>query len=349
MQLFLRLKKKFELKPIEVAWRSLALYAAQVPRLYALSPASEESRILGKEVDICESRLAAATEPREIQRTSLRLQEVAERHAASQQRQFELLLDGLADSIRTLAGSVYSASEESENILDDLGTVESELREAQRASTLEDVQSRLMAGLQHVGRVVERQIKVQEKLREESESATRFLAQKLETVESEGRLDMLTRVGNRTALDFYGPTMQSKVEAGEGPFSLAMIDLDGFKAINDRFGHSFGDEALRIFVGRLRPSVGDRAFIARPGGDEFVVIAPMPMQRLLVRLGRLLDSFDRSNVSICVDGKAFEAPLGFSYGCMELAIGRPLKQTIAEADAMMYEHKRQRKSQRRSA
>ncbi|RYE83514.1 MAG: bifunctional diguanylate cyclase/phosphodiesterase, partial [Hyphomicrobiales bacterium] len=56
------------------------------------------------------------------------------------------------------------------------------------------------------------------------------------------------------------------------PFTLLMLDLDGFKAVNDSLGHSGGDDVLRIAADRLRAAVDERHLVARLGGDEFAIL-----------------------------------------------------------------------------
>ncbi|HUG86696.1 MAG TPA: diguanylate cyclase, partial [Euzebya sp.] len=65
--------------------------------------------------------------------------------------------------------------------------------------------------------------------------------------------------------------------------AVAIIDLDGFKQVNDRMGHRVGDEVLRTLVARLRELVPDDAVVGRMGGDEFVVLAPLEHQDALAR------------------------------------------------------------------
>ncbi|MBA3939761.1 MAG: sensor domain-containing diguanylate cyclase, partial [Sphingopyxis sp.] len=65
--------------------------------------------------------------------------------------------------------------------------------------------------------------------------------------------------------------------AAAGPddrFTVALLDLDGFKAVNDRHGHAVGDLLLCEVAARLRRACGDDAVVARQGGDEFAILAP---------------------------------------------------------------------------
>lgn len=85
--------------------------------------------------------------------------------------------------------------------------------------------------------------------------------------------DPLTGLANRRALD---ERMAALVGKGEGApsFRLALLDLDGFKPVNDRYGHAFGDRLLCGVADRLRDCVGDGGLVVRQGGDEFAVLIP---------------------------------------------------------------------------
>ncbi|HSF12470.1 MAG TPA: GGDEF domain-containing protein, partial [Erythrobacter sp.] len=58
------------------------------------------------------------------------------------------------------------------------------------------------------------------------------------------------------------------------PFKLALLDLDGFKPVNDQYGHAFGDKLLCSVADRLRECIGDAGLVVRQGGDEFAVLLP---------------------------------------------------------------------------
>jgi diguanylate cyclase (GGDEF)-like protein/PAS domain S-box-containing protein len=84
--------------------------------------------------------------------------------------------------------------------------------------------------------------------------------------------DVLTSLPNRTA---FGACIDATIEAAAAErrsFALMSVDVDRFKEINDVYGHAAGDEVLRQLSKRLQAAVGG-AFVARVGGDEFVVIA----------------------------------------------------------------------------
>ncbi|MFM4824899.1 GGDEF domain-containing protein [Aeromonas bivalvium] len=87
-------------------------------------------------------------------------------------------------------------------------------------------------------------------------------------------LDSLTQVHNRAALDERLELEYKRWLRYRTPLCLAIIDIDHFKGINDNYGHMAGDKALKVVAKALQKSLRDTDFIARFGGEEFVVLLP---------------------------------------------------------------------------
>jgi diguanylate cyclase (GGDEF)-like protein len=86
--------------------------------------------------------------------------------------------------------------------------------------------------------------------------------------------DPLTGVANRRALLERIEYEIARHTRTRRSFAVLMLDLDGFKLLNDRFGHPAGDDLLREIAGALAGAIRDQDTLARVGGDEFCVLAP---------------------------------------------------------------------------
>ncbi len=103
---------------------------------------------------------------------------------------------------------------------------------------------------------------------------------------SASRSDPLTKLGNRRALDYVASTQFALLKRCNTPFSLAILDIDHFKVMNDQHGHQHGDEVLRDLAALLTGSSRAVDIVTRYGGDELVVIMP---QTGIVEAGRVAD------------------------------------------------------------
>jgi diguanylate cyclase (GGDEF)-like protein len=96
--------------------------------------------------------------------------------------------------------------------------------------------------------------------------------------------DPLTRIANRRALQDRARHEVSRHLRSGRPFAVLMLDLDGFKGVNDRFGHGAGDDLLRDVAAALARAMRAQDLVARIGGDEFCVLAPETSEAGAARL-----------------------------------------------------------------
>lgn len=101
----------------------------------------------------------------------------------------------------------------------------------------------------------------------------RRLSQETERLDRVSLLDALTGVANRRAFD-EGLVRQLALTTCGGTFALVIVDIDHFKAVNDRYGHPTGDAVLRWLGGLLRAATRQGDIVARYGGEEFAAILP---------------------------------------------------------------------------
>jgi diguanylate cyclase (GGDEF)-like protein len=110
------------------------------------------------------------------------------------------------------------------------------------------------------------------------------LERESDTLRRDALSDPVTGVANRRSLLTRADYEIARHRRAQHSFALVMIDLDGFKQLNDRFGHAAGDDLLRDVAGALRRAMREQDTVARFGGDEFCVLAPETDERGTERL-----------------------------------------------------------------
>lgn len=151
-------------------------------------------------------------------------------------------------------------------------------------------------------------------------------------------LDPLTGLMNRRAWRRRLDSLHASL--GGVPLSLLFIDVDHFKAVNDRFGHAVGDAVLTRLAAQLRAELRGRDLLARYGGEELVAALPdCPPQRARLIAERLRAQVASIDFAPNLEPGHEPLPLGISVGVATLRAGEPVESLIARADAAMYRAK----------
>jgi diguanylate cyclase (GGDEF)-like protein/putative nucleotidyltransferase with HDIG domain len=162
-----------------------------------------------------------------------------------------------------------------------------------------------------------------------------------EKTETSALTDMLTGLPNARALRYKFEEAADRARRHKDSFSVVMMDLDGFKAINDQLGHQAGDHLLRDVARVLLAQLRSSDFVTRYAGDEFVAvlnIGPEEVHELIRRLQRAVDKHE-----FPIDGNALY--IGLSVGWASFGRdGESLDELLLAADRSMYSDKAKRKS-----
>lgn len=158
------------------------------------------------------------------------------------------------------------------------------------------------------------------------------LRSSLHAAEDHARRDTLTGLANRRGLVERADVELARLARGAGPLVVACVDLDNFKAVNDREGHSSGDRVLQAVSRTMRANVRAVDVVARTGGDEFVLLLP---------------EIDASTAAVVLERVRAEVPVTSSHvsATIGAVVLRPraratLDEALNRADLALYEAKR---------
>jgi diguanylate cyclase (GGDEF)-like protein len=158
--------------------------------------------------------------------------------------------------------------------------------------------------------------------------------QKTKQLREQATRDGLTGFFNRRMMDEMVPRELQRAARYHRDISLAMLDLDGFKAVNDNLGHNEGDRLLRVFAGCIRKIARASDLVYRYGGDEFLLVLPETTREQADEILKRLDG------TICPELITTLGRVTFSAGIASYVSDASAENLVKLADDRLYQSKR---------
>lgn len=222
--------------------------------------------------------------------------------------------------------------------------LEVELDELYEAERIQDIEKRRLVLINEINKFVKKHRLLTNKFDSASkylnlvDSSNQHLSDELDRARQLSLTDELTGLPNRRAFLRRMEDEAGRMKRYGIPVSIAIIDLDEFKAINDLWGHGGGDAVLRSYAKQILSGFRHHDMVARYGGEEFSVILPNTKQDGAVHALQKVQN--RVSEAVCVHhGERFSMPT-FSAGLAEYHPGESLSDFIERADTALYRAKK---------
>lgn len=182
----------------------------------------------------------------------------------------------------------------------------------------------------------DRELRRIEKLARISDRYQNSLRELSEALKDAALRDPLTGLGNRRFLMERIKEETGRAARSGSPYALAILDVDRFKAINDRYGHEAGDQALSRIAEAISQGRREYDICGRWGGEEFLILLPATT---LTAATPVLERVRASVAAITLPGEQAQLALSASLGATEHRPGEAFSDTLNRADAALYQAK----------
>jgi diguanylate cyclase (GGDEF)-like protein len=247
-----------------------------------------------------------------------------------------------AEIIVFLRQSLASLTGDSKSFHEDLLGTTGRINDLIELKDIKELKERIAAEVTELNRVVSEKQKHEQVQFNQLSDQISVLQCKLEVAKAEASLDGLTGVANRRNFDYTIQRWIIAHDKSEKPFTVAIIDLDNFKHINDNYGHQIGDQVLAATAMELGKNIRSSDFLARYGGEEFVILsAGIKLSESEKRFSGLLSRIEEAYFG-CKTSEMGEVAVSLTASCgvAEYALGESTRDLINRADEALYEAKR---------
>lgn len=238
----------------------------------------------------------------------------------------------LHQMIITIVGEITELTGQTEKYESLVSNSVAKLSEGSSVQQIRDVVNEIVVETKKIGGVGKT---IQHKLKETTYELE-AIKKDFEKVKNETLVDFLTGIPNRKAFDEKLAMSIDEALSENDDLSLLVIDIDFFKRFNDQYGHIVGDEVLKIVAKNVKENVRGRDFLARFGGEEFVVILPQtPLSGANTVAENIRHFFDRTKLKVVASSKNL-GKVTVSIGAALYKPGEAIETFIDRSDQALY-------------
>lgn len=172
---------------------------------------------------------------------------------------------------------------------------------------------------------------------QQMEQETQKLSTKLEEQRQKALLDPLTGLANRAALTERSELEYARIQRNNSSLLLTIIDIDHFKRINDNYGHLAGDKVLKIIAQELSKRLRKTDFIARFGGEEYVILLP---ETSLTQGKQVIETLRLAIEACPFHFRGEPVTITFSAGIGQISTQETLEEAFERIDQSLYAAKK---------
>jgi diguanylate cyclase (GGDEF)-like protein len=247
---------------------------------------------------------------------------------------FQQRVGDVKEILMTLARAAESVAERDKRYTTQFGDFTKRLQALANLEDLPQIRAAIVRGAKELKTCVDKM----EQDGRESVAALRTQVStyqtKLEESEQRASHDALTGLDNRQGVE---TKLQRRIDA-KTPFCVVIVDLNGFKQVNDSLGHEAGDDLLKQFSTELRSASRVTDVVGRWGGDEFIVILDVNIMEAQTHVERM-QKWVFGSYTLHLGTAGPKVKMMAAIGLVEWQKGETIKEVLARADALMYKQK----------
>jgi diguanylate cyclase (GGDEF)-like protein len=289
---------------------------------------------LKRELGRLEAGLATVASREQVESTQEDVQEQLQAWGRRTAAHYRQTTGEVKDLLLVMARAAEAVGERDQRCAGQLNSVSSRLERIASLEDLAEIRASVEQSAMDLKRSLDRMAAEGKAAVEQLRAEVSLYQAKLEIAEETASRDALTGLRNRAWMESQ---IERRLERNV-PITLAIIDIDGFKAVNDKHGHLVGDELLRMFAGELQSASRSSDLIGRWGGDEFILVLDCGQEEAKTQIDRL-SAWACGGYKIGGSLAPIEVRVEGSIGLAERVPSETMTDLLARADAAMYKQK----------